>query len=110
MLILLDESVPRRLSRELPGYEVRTVQQQGWSGYENGALLARAESAGFAALITADQNLQYQQNLSGLKIRVIVLAATSNRFEVLRQLGPQIITALEEMEPGQVRVIRPMSQ
>ncbi len=106
MLVLLDEFVPRRLSRELPGFEVRTVQQQGWTGYQNGALIVRAESAGFSALITADQNLQYQQNLSGLKIRIIVLAALSNRFELLKQLAPQVMTALREMEPGQFRIIR----
>ena len=30
MRILLDECLPARLRRELPGHEVRTVPQEGW--------------------------------------------------------------------------------
>ena len=42
MRILLDEQLPRRLVRELTGHEVRTVQQEGWAGVQNGELLRRA--------------------------------------------------------------------
>ena len=42
MRILLDESLPRPLARLLPGHEVRTVAQMGWSGTRNGPLLALA--------------------------------------------------------------------
>ena len=65
MLILLDEDLPRRLRRQFPGHQVRTVQQQGWGGVGNGELLRRAADAGFEILLTADQNLMYQQNLAG---------------------------------------------
>ena len=39
MRILLDESLPRDLGREIPGHEVTTVQQAGWAGVQNGELL-----------------------------------------------------------------------
>ena len=40
MRILLDECVPRRLRGELPGHDVQTVPELGWSGKKNGELLA----------------------------------------------------------------------
>jgi hypothetical protein len=36
----------------------------GWLGTVNGELLQRAEAAGFEAFVTADRNLEFQQNLS----------------------------------------------
>ncbi len=38
---LLDESVPRRLARDLRGQEVKTWPAVGWAGKDNGELLAR---------------------------------------------------------------------
>jgi hypothetical protein len=63
MRILLDESLPRELKHELPGYDVQTVQDAGWAGLNNGELLRRAAER-FDLFLTADQNLQYQRNLS----------------------------------------------
>lgn len=39
MRLLLDECVPRRLKRELPGHDVTTVSEAGWAGVKNGELL-----------------------------------------------------------------------
>ena len=41
------------------------------------------EDAGFEVFLTADQNLQFQQNLIRTPLRVIVLAASSNALEDL---------------------------
>ena len=60
MHLLLDESVPHRLKRSLPGHAVRTVVEMGWGGIKNGELLARAADE-FDALVTVDKTLQYQQ-------------------------------------------------
>lgn len=105
MLVLIDESLPKRLRRELPGVQAFTVQQRGWSKTKNGALLRRAQEAGFDAFLTADQSLQYQQNLSDSRIRIIVFAAVSNRLEHIQPLLPAAMDALREMAPGEVRVI-----
>ena len=60
--------MPKRLRRELPGHEVRTVQEMGWAGIKNGALL-RMASGQFDAFLTVDQGIEYQQDLSGLTPR-----------------------------------------
>ena len=64
MTILLDESVPRLNKTQLSEFPITTVQERGWSGMKNGELLAEAEQQ-FTILITADQKLRYQQNLTG---------------------------------------------
>lgn len=64
MKILLDECTPHLLKRLLTGFEITTVQDLGWAGITNGSLLKLAEGH-FDGLITSDQNLKYQQNLTG---------------------------------------------
>jgi predicted nuclease of predicted toxin-antitoxin system len=104
MRILLDESLPRRLKDELPGHDVSTVVECGWSGAKNGKLLTLA-AVNFDIFITADQNLQYQQNLAALPISVLVLVAQDSRLETLRALLPEILLGLTSMEPrGLLRV------
>ncbi len=98
MRILLDESLPIELRSEVPGHDVRYVRELGWSGLKNGELLARAAPL-FDALLTADQNIEYQQNLDALPIAVVVLVARSNRMEQLRLLLPQLFQALSSLQP-----------
>ncbi len=98
MRILLDESLPIELRDELPQHAVRSVQEMGWSALKNGELLRRAVDA-FEVFVTADQNLQYQQNLKMLPIAVAVLVAKSNRIESLRPLVPALLLALASLEP-----------
>ena len=52
----------------------------GWTRLGNGALLRQA-AAEFHAVLTADQNIEFQQNLTTLPIAVVVLVANSNRKE-----------------------------
>lgn len=59
MKILLDECLPRRIKRELPGHEVLTVPEAGWTSLKNGRLLRLAEVS-FDVFITVDRNMQYQ--------------------------------------------------
>ncbi len=97
MKILLDESVPRLLKLSLPQLDIATVQEMGWAGIRNGELLRRAETQ-FDVLVTADQNLRYQQNLSGRKLAILVLP--SNQVPVVTQLIPQVETTLATIQPG----------
>ena len=69
MRLLLDECVPKRLKQELRGHDAKTVQDMGWAGIKNGALLRLADGQ-FDALLTVDQGIEYQQNLSDLSICV----------------------------------------
>lgn len=94
MRLLLDESLPWRLARLIDGHEVESVQRAGWAGVKNGELLKLAAAAAFDALVTADQNLQYQQNVSALPLAVIVLAARSTALADLAPLVPSLLREL----------------
>ena len=100
MRLLLDECVPKRLKRELLGHEVQTVQDMGWAGIKNGVLLKLADGQ-FDALLTVDQGIEYQQNLSGLKISVVVMLAASNDVDDLRPLLPSVEQALASLPTGE---------
>ncbi len=104
MKLLLDECIDRKLSREFPGYEVKTVPQMGWAGVKNGQLLALA-AAEFDIFITVDRNLPFQQNLPQFDIAVIVLQASSNRLTDLKSLVPQILAILATVSKGQATVV-----
>ena len=102
MRVLLDEQLPRRLAREVTGHDVRTVQQQGWAGLTNGELLQRAADAGFEVFLTADQNLQFQQNLARARLGIVVLVAPSNKLKDLLPLVPSALAAISRSQPGEV--------
>jgi hypothetical protein len=70
--ILLDECTPRVVKTRLAHRTISTVQEMGWTGITNGALLARADRE-FDVLVTADRSLRYQQNLAGRRLAVVVL-------------------------------------
>ena len=101
MRVLLDECVPRRLSRELPGHDVRTVAEMGWSGTRNTALL-RLAAAEFNVFLTVDQGIPYQQNFPGLDLAVVIVRARSNDISNLRPRMPDVLRVLETIQPGQV--------
>jgi hypothetical protein len=98
MKLLLDESLPRDLRLHLPGHEGGTVPERGWVSKSNGELLQLA-SPEFDALLTADQNLEFQQNVSRYEIGVVVLVAPSNRVPDLLPLVPRVLEILPGLRP-----------
>ena len=104
MKLLLDECIDRKLAREFPDYDVKTVPQMGWAGVQNGQLLALAE-AEFDIFITVDRNLSFQQNLPQFNIAVIVLQAPSNRLADLKPLAPEVLAILATAAKGQATVV-----
>lgn len=105
MRLLLDESVPATLRRDLPGHDVRTVVEMGWSGVKNGELLALA-AALFDALVTVDKNMPFQQNLAALPVALVVLDSISNEAHVLRRLLPPLERELASLRPKTHVLIR----
>ena len=99
MRILLDESVPRLLKLRLPQLDISTVQEMGWAGVRNGELLQRAEER-FDVFATADQNLRFQQNLSGRKLAILVLPG--NQVPLVARLMPVVETLLTRIQSGTV--------
>jgi predicted nuclease of predicted toxin-antitoxin system len=98
MKILLDECTPHVLKRLLTGFDITTVQELGWAGITNGALLHLAEGH-VDVLITSDQNLKYQQNLADRQLAIIQLP--SNQVPLVTRLAPKISEALSVIKAGE---------
>ena len=77
MKLLFDQGTPVPLKSHLSKHHVETAADRKWSHLSNGDLLDRAEKEGFDALVTTDQNLQYQQNLAERSIAILVLTRAS---------------------------------
>ena len=77
---------------------MRTVTQMAWTSLTNGELLRQA-AAQFDAVLTADQNIEFQQNLKTLPIAVVVLVSASNRLESLEPLVPDVLKVLSTLQP-----------
>jgi hypothetical protein len=99
--VLFDEDVPRQLRRDLSDFAIRTVQEQSWSSLKNGELL-RTAAREFDVLLTADKNLQYQQNIPRFDIGIVVLASVDTRLPSLQTLLPEIRAAIAAVAPGTV--------
>ena len=108
MRILFDNGTPRQLRRRLFGHDVETARQRGWDALANGVLLDQAESAGFETLITTDQSIRYQQNMSNRQIAVVVLMQTA--WPLIQRRIEAIRVALEDIQPGEVREVPIPSQ
>jgi hypothetical protein len=77
MRIIFDQGTPVPLRRFLPGHEVSTAYELGWSRLINGELLDRAEQEGCTVFVTTDSNLRHQQNLAIREISIVALTTTS---------------------------------
>lgn len=89
----------------MPEVLVRTVQEEGWTGFENGNLLRRA-SATFDVLLTVDQRMRHQQNLAQFAIGVVVIETVDTTLPNLRRLLPDIQTAVENVTSGIVLIVK----
>lgn len=101
--VLLDECAPKALGAFLlsSGHSCSTAQGMGWSGIQNGQLLALAEPL-FDVLVTIDKNIQYQQNMTGRRVSIVIIRGRSNRLVDLRPHFQACAEALQLIEPGQV--------
>jgi hypothetical protein len=97
MRILFDHGTPAPLRAAVVDHTVSTAYEMGWSRFDNGELLAAAESR-FDLLITTDQNLQYQRNVSGRRIAILILPTTS-RPRIQARLK-RVISAVGAVRPG----------
>jgi len=103
MRLLIDECVPRKVKFLFAdgGHECETVRDAGFSGKENGELLALAEQH-FDVLVTIDKNIRYQQNMTERNLAILVIRAASNDLDDILPHIPQALAALQSLKPGQV--------
>lgn len=98
MRIFLDNSVPAGLRRHLKHHYVLTAANQRWERLENGDLLQAVEDANFDVMVTADQNLEYQQNLAKRKVALVVLGA--GNWPIIRNHLSEIVAAVDMAGPN----------
>lgn len=98
MRILLDNCVPRPFQKFIVGHEIETAYKRGWASLANGELLRASALAGFDVLITVDQNLKYQQNLSDLPLSVVMVRSVRIDMDHLSVCGRHLDAALHLIE------------
>jgi hypothetical protein len=103
MQILFDQGTPAPLRRVLTEHTVSTAYEMGWSSLSNGDLLSAAEPR-FDLLVTTDQNLRYQQKLSGRRLAILVLPTTSWP-EIQKHLA-EVTAAVAATQPGGYRELQ----
>jgi hypothetical protein len=98
MRVVFDQGTPVPLRRQLVGHIITTAYEQGWATLTNDALLDTVEHAGYDVLITTDQNLRYQQNLTNRRRALIVLLSAS--WPRIRTKVAVIQAVLDTIAPG----------
>lgn len=105
--VLLDEDVPEPLRQSFEdGMQVETVGYRKWKGFDNGDLLEQAASE-YDVLVTQDDNLSHQQDISRYDIAVIVLRGHTDQLHSLKALMAKVNKAVREIDPGEVIRIYP---
>ena len=98
MKILFDQCMPQPLRAYLKGHTIFTAKELGWGRLKNGELLSRAEQNSFDCLLTADQNLKYQQNLSARRLAIFVVKDTD--WKKVKVRASDIAAAVSSVQPG----------
>jgi electron transfer flavoprotein alpha/beta subunit len=101
--VLLDENLDHALRKLLGPHEVVTVTYMGWTGLQNGELLRAAEESGMDILLTGDQTLSYEQNLTGRRLAIVALSAI--QLPILKENLNKIVAAIEAAVPGTFQAV-----
>jgi predicted nuclease of predicted toxin-antitoxin system len=103
MRLLIDECVPRKVKFLFAdgGHECETVRGAGFSGKENGELLALAEEHS-DVLVTIDKNIRHQQNITSRNIAILIIRPASNDLDDIRPHVPHALVVLQSLKPGQI--------
>jgi hypothetical protein len=103
MRVLFDQGTPVAIKKFLKGHDVRTAREQAWSTLLNGELLRAAEEAHFDVLLTTDNHIVHQQNLTGRNLAIVVLS--KNRWRLILQNIAQVISAVDAASPGTYTIV-----
>jgi predicted nuclease of predicted toxin-antitoxin system len=98
MRVLFDNGTPRGVAKALQAHIVEETRSRGWDTLLNGELLQAAEAADFDVFVTTDRDIQYQQNLTGRRVAVIVL--TKARWRLIQRQLPVLSSTVSAAQPG----------
>lgn len=105
MKVLLDENLPQDVRHLIIGHDVFTVGYLGWKGIENGELLRTAAVNGFDVVLTKDAAIENEHDINALPVAVVIVRAKSNAIDDIRPLVPDILRALEGIQPRTLCVV-----
>lgn len=80
MRILFNNGTPRPVAVSLKEHQATRALQIGWHELENGALLQKAEAAGFDLLLKTDKNIAISRTLQAGRSPSWYLATNSVRM------------------------------
>lgn len=106
MRVLFDHNLPHKLRTSLDtigDHEIATASYMGWGDLTNGELLRTAEESGIEVLVTGDQSLLYEQNLSGRRLAIVALS--TNNWPIVKNYLPQILAAIDSAVPGSFQAV-----
>ena len=101
--MLFDQGTPAPLRDHLPEHCVDTLAAKGWSDRDNGGCSTLLERDGYEILVTTDQNLRHQQNLTGRRIGIVVVLSTA--WPTVRLRARDIRHAIAAVRAGEDREV-----
>lgn len=107
MTIIIDECLPKRLTRLFAGHRVRTVLQIGLAGSKDSDLLRELDKRNIDLFVTIDGNIEYQQQFHHRHFGTIVIRSVSNRFADLAHFESALQDAADTIQPSQIIHIPP---
>ena len=101
---MFDHGTPAPLRRHLKQHVIDRSAERGWELLENGELIRLAEEEGCDLIVTTDQNMRYQQNMTGRRLAIVVLTATA--WPRVQHRIKEIRRAIGEVQPGQIKDVK----
>jgi hypothetical protein len=102
MKLLVGEGVPRKFKSSLPGHDCRTVPEEGLAGKKKGELLVLAEKSGSEVFLRLDRGLEYQQNLQGRNVAIMLIRVQSNRLTDRLPCSSEVLRVPGSIRPGEI--------
>ena len=103
MKILFDHGTAAPLRNHLREHSVDRSAEKGWELLQNGELIRKAEEEGYEVIVTTDQSMRYQQNLSGMRLAIVVLLSTA--WPRVRHRTEETREVIEVIGPGELREV-----
>jgi predicted nucleic acid-binding protein len=84
-------------------HEIVTASYMGWRDLKNGELLRIAEESGIEVLVTGDQSLLYEQNLTGRRLAIVALS--TNNWPIVKNYFAEILAAIDSAVPDSFQAV-----
>src|SRR5437879_13548471 len=97
MRILIGECIDEQFRSSLPGHDCQTARYAGLAGLKNSDLLTAEEAKKFDVFLTVDQGIEYQQNLEGRKIAIIIFRTKAHRQQDLMPLDSVSVDPVQSL-------------